>query len=254
MTGTPTAPDLLALLRAKFPENAYAVLEEVRDGAGFDARHSTDAIVMGLWPSRGLRLEGFEIKVSRPDWLREVRKPEKAESLYRYCDHWWLLGSSSDIVQDLELPATWGLLVPKGRGLGVAKPAPLLTPQPLDRPVLAALLKRAWMRSPVAEAAKKAVEQARKEGVERGLERARFDREQLDALEKRIAAFEEASGVRLDSWRSPEKIGQAVRFVLEDGNALPTRVGRLRDQLMALAKDLDRALDEHPPAVGVEQA
>lgn len=57
---------------------------------------------------------GFEVKVSRSDWLSELKKPEKADSLARYCDRWYLVISDPKIVKDGELPPTWGLLCRKG--------------------------------------------------------------------------------------------------------------------------------------------
>jgi len=56
----------------------YAVAAGVRSHAGFDARRTADYVAMDLWPSKGLALHGHEIKVSRSDWLRELKEPEKA--------------------------------------------------------------------------------------------------------------------------------------------------------------------------------
>ena len=47
---------------------------------------SGDAVIMSLWPSRGLELHGVEIKVSRADWKREAADPAKAEAIAAYCD------------------------------------------------------------------------------------------------------------------------------------------------------------------------
>jgi hypothetical protein len=57
---------------------------------------------MGLWPSRGLKLMGFEIKAGRGDWLGELRNPRKAESIARFCDQWWVV-ATQDVI--LLLPA-----------------------------------------------------------------------------------------------------------------------------------------------------
>jgi hypothetical protein len=244
--------DLVALLRVKYPADAYAVLDQVRDGAGFNANRTGDVMVMGLWPSRGLTLEGFEIKVSRGDWIREVRDPKKAESLFQYCDRWWLLVSSADIVQDLELPEPWGLLAPKGRGLGIVKQAPRLTPDPMNRSMLAALLKRAWMRAPAAEAAQARVEAAKKEGLEHGAQRLKLAREEAASLERRLADFERVSGVRIDRWGEAPQIGEAVRAVLQN-DAILRRVARVRDELRVMVDGLDRALGEQAQPVATEE-
>ena len=69
------------LLTKRFPPGQYALLKEVRDAAGFHARNSADGIAMNLWPSRGLELNGLEIKSGRGDWLKEYKNPQKAESI-----------------------------------------------------------------------------------------------------------------------------------------------------------------------------
>src|ERR1041384_7618712 len=97
---------------------------------------------MSLWPSRGLLLHGFEIKVSRTDWLRELRDPGKADEFIRYSDRWWLV-TEPDVVLDGELPETWEHLVRRGAKLAQAAAAPKLEPQDCDRTFLAALLRAA---------------------------------------------------------------------------------------------------------------
>ena len=46
-----------------------------------------------VWPSRGLYLHGFEIKVHRNDWLRELKNPAKAEEIAGYCHFWWVVAT-----------------------------------------------------------------------------------------------------------------------------------------------------------------
>ena len=111
--------EIHAALRDRYKPPEYAFLEEVRNDAGFDASRSCDAIAMSLWPSRGLDLQGFEIKASRSDWLRELKDPAKAEAVCKFCDFWWLAVGDAGIVLDGELPVSWGLLVPRGDKLVV---------------------------------------------------------------------------------------------------------------------------------------
>ena len=243
-----TSEDLVAMLRAKYPQDAYAVLEQVHDRAGFDHRGRGDIMVMGLWPSRGLQLEGFEIKVSRSDWVRETRQPRKAENLFGFCDRWWLLAASADLVQDLELPETWGLLVPKGRGLGIVKQAPKLNPSPIDRSFLAALLKRAWQRSPAAADIAKQLAAAEKSGQQCAAHELERARDETARAREVLVDFEKASGIRISEWSHGQSIGEAVRAVL-DNEPLVRRVTRLRDQLRRLADEMDKAVTESVPAV-----
>ena len=80
-----TERDVLAALRNRYAilskdfRIRYAIAEHVQSSAGFDARRVCDFMALDLWPSKGLELHGHEVKVSRSDWLRELREPAKAE-------------------------------------------------------------------------------------------------------------------------------------------------------------------------------
>lgn len=139
----PSEAPLVARLRRHYPSPEYAVITGVADRPGEPTR-TADALVMGLWPSRGLHLHGVEVKTSRRDWLRERADPSKADAVARYCDRWWILAGSVEIVDPSELPTGWGLLVPAARGAGLraAVPAPPLDPDPIPRTFLAAVLRR----------------------------------------------------------------------------------------------------------------
>jgi len=119
----------------------HAIMWEVGDATG--ARHTrlADAVIMGLWPSRGIDLEGVEIKTHRSDWLRELANPAKAEQIARYCDFWWV-HASPDVVRIEELPAGWGLRIYDGRIWTTPVPAARRQPEPMTREFLAALLRR----------------------------------------------------------------------------------------------------------------
>jgi hypothetical protein len=119
----------------------YAVAAGVRSHAGFDARRTADYVAMDLWPSKGLALHGHEIKVSRGDWLRELKEPAKAAEFIPWMNHWWLVASDPRIVREGELPEGWGLMVMRGPLLVVARKAPRRDAKPLTPTRLAALLR-----------------------------------------------------------------------------------------------------------------
>ena len=56
-------------VRCQLPQQTQFRLAIV-DGFAGGGRYA-DAIAMNLWPSRGLAVHGFEIKISRGDWQRE---------------------------------------------------------------------------------------------------------------------------------------------------------------------------------------
>ena len=233
-----TEGEMLGLLRQRYTEkagngDAWAFIEKVRDDAGFDARRTVDAMVMSLWPSRGLRLHGFEIKCSRNDWLRELKDPSKSESFMRHLDRWWLVVADESIVAPGELPETWGLLVASGNRLVCKVEAPQLDPQPIPRGMLASLLRSACRVAQVepaeirhaAEEARAASERAWAERVQR----AESDAEQLRA---EIRTFEREAGVTMRGWAPggvdrQTQIGRALKAALEGDHDIAHLLGRI---------------------------
>lgn len=132
------------LLERRYPESQYAIFSQVADETGARQSRWADAIAFGLWPSRGLEIEGFEIKVSRSDWLSELKDPSKSSAIQRYCHRWWIVAGSRKIIKPEEIPKSWGLLIPRGNDMLEAKvPAPLLTPKKISRKFCAAVMRRA---------------------------------------------------------------------------------------------------------------
>lgn len=256
---THTEETMLALLAKKYGQTsgngpAWAFIPKVRNAAAFDATRTIDAIAMSLWPSRGLELHGHEIKVSRGDWLRELKKPEKAEAFTRLMDRWWLVVSDASIVKEGELPPTWGLMVATGRGITVKVQAPELPATDAEwmpRTFLASLLRasvRTVEATPIEIEA--AVNVARQEWDRRHAEQIDGWRDDRDRLRTTVREFEQASGIRLNSSgygmsRNPAEVGAVVRMVL-DGDAEADRYLRrlrnLAEQAESVAEDIRRNL------------
>ena len=211
--------DLIARLRVRYPASAYALLEQVRDAAGFAASRAGDLIAVGLWPSRGCEVEGFEVKVSRADWLREFRAPAKAENLYGFCDRWWLvIPSAKDVLRDGELPPTWGCIEQHGSDkLRTHTPAPKLTPGALDRYFIAAILKRA-MAEPVARLRLRQAFLAGKRDGEASRDRAGDGLAELRAEVKRFERAEER--MRQQSDYVVQRIDQSLRRLEKTDSSL----------------------------------
>lgn len=95
-------------------------------------------------------IHGFEVKVSRADWLTELSDPEKALAWSRYCHYFWLVAADKTIVRD-DLPPGWGLLVPHGTGLRAVRKPTRQLPDPMPLPRLVSLA-RAVQRTEVAMA------------------------------------------------------------------------------------------------------
>lgn len=130
-----TERDVLDALRRRYTKKAgngerYVLAEHVRDTGAF-ARRTADLIVRDVWDSSRHALHGFEVKVSRSDWLTELRDPSKAETFKVHCDYWWLAVSDTSIVRD-DLPEGWGLIAMAGSTMRVKRPAPRLDPIPME--------------------------------------------------------------------------------------------------------------------------
>lgn len=135
------ASEIEAALAKKFAAPEYAFIPQMNQGTGAHAGRRADAVAFSLWPSRGLYLTGFEIKTHRGDWRNEVRTPEKADAIGRFCRHWYLV-TGPDVVKPLDiLPATWGHIVFDGRELSLPTRPADMEAQPLTIEIIAALFR-----------------------------------------------------------------------------------------------------------------
>lgn len=233
------AAAIMAALAKRYAPPSWALLSQVGSGTGWARGRYADALALGLWPSRGLDLHGFEVKAFRGDWLRELKRPEKADEIAVYCDFWWLVAAPGVI--DLErdpIPQPWGVLVLNGRGLvQMRKPERNAKALPLDKDIVAAIFRRAsedmTPRSSIAEqidAAREAGHESGKADAERGEGAATRD---LARLRENVAAFESESGVRIDSY-SGGSVGRLFRAAQNIEAARSTwRLRQARESLEA---------------------
>jgi hypothetical protein len=201
---------------------------------------------MNLWPSRGLALHGFEFKVYRNDWLRELQNPAKAEPVAQYCDYWWVIAGDKNIVRDDELPETWGLMEVRDGKLAIVKAAPKKDAAPVSRSFTAALFRR------LSEIDNAEVEQLAQRRVDEldASRRASFEQRvaertrDYENLRKRVADFERLSGINLEDWRNhPEELGKAVRFVIDTGIfGMYGSVERLHGTLLEAADTIGKVI------------
>ena len=242
-------------LRRHFAPPEFAYLSEVRNGTGYGraTTRTADALAFSLWPSRGLELHGVEIKSARHDWLREKDNPEKADEIGKYCDRWWLATGNPSIAEVGELPAPWGLLVFTDGAMKVVKVAEKLEAKPIDRLLLAAILRRSAEgcadhvhRDEVESTASALIDAAREEGAKAALYEHEREKVYHEQLKQQIADFERVSGVHIDNWTG-RNIGAAVRAV---ANKTPAELRRsfeyIRNHASRLTKDVDEVLAALP--------
>lgn len=225
-----TSGDIINALRDHYDPKAYAMLTEVRNATGFGTRTRTaDALVMSLWPSRGIHLIGFEIKISRNDFAKELADPSKAEEFARFCAQWFI-AAPKGLIKPEELPTGWGLCEVAETGkVRFVKPSPPREKEIEDK-----------IGSAVAHAERRW--QYDKSGLEQTLAR----------LRENVAKFEERAGVKIGDarshspWSDPAKRGDAFKRLLdwEAGQyELPQHVTAARAQLERIVHEI-RELEE----------
>ncbi|MGH3977973.1 MAG: hypothetical protein ACRDRZ_03055 [Pseudonocardiaceae bacterium] len=213
------ARPLLAALRGHYgdvdghrDEDAHATFAELT-GPGSSRR--ADYVAVSLWPSRGLTIDAHELKVSRSDWLRELRQPSKAQAWWPHCHRWWLVAGHESIVGQGELPDGWGLMVPgRGHRMKIVLPAPRREIT-LSMPLLVTLLgsgrrgHTAAVRTARAEAFRHGRQQA-----QQTVDRARLSPEQKDRLAE-LERLETLLGGCLGDWvqgKDADTVAAALRL------------------------------------------
>ncbi|HEB42043.1 MAG TPA: hypothetical protein ENI08_03425 [Candidatus Dependentiae bacterium] len=240
--------EIMWALSKRYNDEAYAFIPQVRNGTGYALIPRTaDLIVVGLWPSRGIELEGFEVKASRSDWLNELKHPAKAESIAKYCDRWWLVVGDKDIVKEGELPSNWGLLVPRGKQLIVKVAAPKLKSVPITSLFMAAIMRRvAQINIPCKEIKK--IQKKTKEDTERHCEYIwKYEKERLEKDVKRLKEFEKELGSTIgDYWldKAREHGKLFKRVANGDFNNLEDRLLTMKDVTKNIFKDISKQLSE----------
>jgi len=252
MTEKITSSDIRAAILKTFARPEWAVMFEVPAGTGATRdNRSADAVMMSLWPSRGLDLHGVEIKVSRSDWKREAADPAKAERIAAYCDYWWVFVAPGVIHDLAEVPTPWGVREFDGKKLRTVKEAVRTEAQLVDRRFLASLMRRtdeSKVNDIRAEVAKDVA--SIRAGDQERIERELADRSRrAQIIADREKAFVDATGLDLAqlSYRNDIKdIAAMVKCLLNTSvqgqyNALDRFAANMR----SLSGQLDTALAEY---------
>lgn len=244
------AAEVRVALRNYYAAPEWQIGFEVRDAAGFAGRRSADAVAMNTWPSRGLELVGIEIKVSRGDWLRELKTPAKAEAVARYCDRWMIAAPKGLIVRD-ELPLGWGLLEVNDESRireAVAGQRTLATP--IDRDFVAMMLRSRTRTADELDvelaATRKKLEAEFRDRVK--AESDRIVRERTSRADAIVALHEKIAGLVKDRWGhagpSDEEIVAAIEFIRKSGVVGYSGLASLATQMTEMAERLTDAARE----------
>jgi hypothetical protein len=201
---------LEAMIAIRHPSPEWATFFEVSSATGFSANRRADAIALGVWPSRGQMIHGFEVKRSRADWLKERDSPEKSDAIMTYCDFWWLVLASAKMAPASEVPPTWGILAANGDTLRVVRDAPKLEPQPLTRGFVAAMLRKITETTVPKSVLEERVAAAVAANAGCESYELRSAKQRVQELEKIIEDFQEASGISLNRYVGGRELGERV--------------------------------------------
>ena len=247
-----TTPEVIERLAAKFPSPQFGFLTQVRNGTGAGATRTADAMAMSLWPSRGLHVYGFEVKVSRNDWLKELKQPEKADEIASYCHYWYMVFGSEEIFDMAEIPHKWGVIVPSGKGLKILKEAPFDEhAEDFDSLMLAGVFRN------VAEHCipKETIQRKLTEKYEAGKDWSKHEldryKKDLSELYRKVEAFEKAAGVKITGWNvdgTPQEVGAALKAVLGGKKRVAEAleaVEKMKERAGNIVKFLDGEADKY---------
>lgn len=241
------------LLEKKFPRNEYILMEEVSDASGFSRSRSLDYMVAAIWESRGLSITGIEKKSFRNDWLKEMKNPKKQENHFRYCDYFYLLTDNENVAKLEEIPETWGWYHVNGNRIMEYKKAPRLTPIPVTRSFMMAMMRRAASKDGfvLRDEIQERIDDARELGIKKGEMESKRELAHLKEMKEGIKLFEEASGIDISrGWgnywgsRKPDKIGEIVKMILEgDVNRIEDRLRMLKTNVDDIAATITKQLE-----------
>ena len=147
------ASKIIAALRQRYHPPEWAFFEEIRCGTGYGDGRSPgrsangvekrlDAWAFHLWPSGGYQPTGFEIKASRSDFLRDLKKDGKRARYLELCQFFYYVVPSG-LVKASEVPADAGLMAVDLEGrMRILKEAPHREMPPPEWAFFAAICRR----------------------------------------------------------------------------------------------------------------
>lgn len=273
-----TEAELLLLLERRYAKSGnggsgeYAFLTHVRNDGGFNASRTFDAVTVSLWPSRGYAIDVFEVKVSRSDWVRELKDPAKSEAAWSIGDRFWICATAGVVDPD-ELPHGWGLIEAhgakitdeglKGRKLRVVQaaawhgaPVRESAKATIPRGLLVAMLRRAGAVPDQEMPSEKALAAAEKRGRE--AERTTYTtlleqaREREHAATRAVRTFEQNAGVRIqpNDYVTEVQVAETARKIraalADEGHQERVRhqLQRMRDDLQRAAEQIDAVMNQ----------
>lgn len=244
-----TAAAMIAMLRRHYlpDESRPAGIFAPEIQAPGPTQRRADLIWLGCTAAAGSYLVGHEVKVSRSDVLAELTDLTKSDPWQRYCDRWYLVIPSLSLIDGLDLPDSWGVMLPpsgrRTRSMTVHRQAPVLHPAE-QSPALRTLA--AWLHWQVrdhrnrAEDRQKRLDRALAEVQELGVYSRNSRDPNREVIDKVIRGLGGAWGAsdEIGSWKQRVKVDDVVA-ALKDLGAVYER----RDEAQRAIDDLQRNLE-----------
>lgn len=142
-----TEAKVLALLEARYPgtQGQWAFFTHLRGHTGHahPGRESyMDAFAINCWPSKNYVRHALEVKVSRSDFLREMRDPGKRQRAMELANEFWFVAPSG-VIKKGECPEGCGWLELTKGGFRVRRSAKFREVDDLPMTFVASLLRHA---------------------------------------------------------------------------------------------------------------
>lgn len=243
---TITTANIRALLHDRFNDTRrYAVATEVGNATGLEHNRRLDMVIVDCYKSNNYSIEGIEIKISKADLRRELQDASKHNIFFDNIDY-YSLAAPEDIIDTDLIPSKWGLYavktLPDGSLYLYTKRKPLSLHDErmptIDRPFAVSLMRALSCQSPT----KAQLDEARREGEERGAkrERERFNHSteafELIQLKEKVAAYEKLYGKFSGAWEIEYAIERFERF-------RNLNLSKLEKSLEWLITDMQKTLD-----------
>ena len=122
----------------------WAFFAELRIGTGYgrEAEQRIDAWAIALWPSADFNRVAYEVKISRSDFLVEIKKPQKRRRAMMFSNQFYF-ATPIGLLKESEIPPECGLVEvqPDGR-VSTRIPAPHRDTLPPTWMFMAAIIRR----------------------------------------------------------------------------------------------------------------
>lgn len=232
-----TASALCGELVSRYPRPEWHVETEVTL-----AGRRLDVVAFNLWGARSYRTVGFEIKVSRGDWMRELADFRKQDEWLAVVDEFFIVAPGG-LVKPEELPQGWGLLELRGSRMFVKAHPAVRRGVTLPREVVARFFTRILAalgdERQRSESIDRSISIAARNDLREEIRREMEGRENPELAEwrRRAQRYDEIMrDVGLGSWWDDEKLRTAVRLLKHDGVVMG---------LTTLARDLKQSASKN---------